>query len=166
MFFEELVRFEHQGCARKASSATAAICDQLLPIDCVTDARPPFVERLTNQFGFVMPTAVRGSEFIVLWLWCSTPEQVLLIRNHLTSFVRDCGFHIGSRAAPNGIPCVNLFGLQCFLIGLPLDILCDECLHCPIRHPTLCNDVMARTICVEALGDQHSHLITRSRAKC
>ena len=42
-------------------SATAAICDQLLPIDGITNARPPIVERLPNQGYFVFWTTATAS---------------------------------------------------------------------------------------------------------
>ena len=62
---EKLFRFELHEFARETCemffSATAVICDHLLPIDGATDANPPFVERLSNAMCVVMPTASKGS---------------------------------------------------------------------------------------------------------
>ena len=83
--------------------ATAATRDQLLPIDCIAHASPPFVERLANQRQFMMPTLARSIPPLRRFQWSSNAE-LALFRAPLHSVTLQC-FHLaGSRTAPPSIP--------------------------------------------------------------
>ena len=155
---KELSRFEFYDLAGEARemffSATAVFCNNLFPIDGVTEARPPFVKGSSNGMSCVMPSAAMSYFPLMFRLWRSTPEQA---RDH--SFrgwmVSLCGQHVGSRLAPRVVPTPNCFATNLFLlVSLPGDMVSDECLHGAIGQLPIHTDCVPLAIGVKAAGHQ------------
>ena len=59
--------------------ATAVLCNHLLPIDGITDASEPFVERFSNAMCLGRPASARGISPLRHLFWCSAPEHALSV---------------------------------------------------------------------------------------
>ena len=137
-------------------SATAVVFRQLLPVDSISEATPPFVQLLSNAYSFKLATSAWGPFPQMFLYWRITLEQIS--RGSWQSLPSvDCGLDVGRITAPRIVPIPNSFAVQRLLleVSLPLDIILDERLHCAIRQSVFNPYAVLQAIHVEALGNHH-----------